>query len=180
MFPAACSTLLSAGFNDWKVSGSNFFVLLPTRGERDIDTSYQGKAQVKIEELSLQAAKADRRKAAELFIRFTKTTDIEGKKRLLIESRRILKEILIKYPEVDIAKKVVGNIDRVEKEMNELDPMLLPSIEMEEREKAAQQNTLQPQSSSGMDAFDLPAPGEVKDTSPYSSTLPVVRPEDLQ
>jgi len=145
-----------------------------------LDTSYQGKAQVKIEELSLQAAKADRRKAAELFIRFTKTTDIEGKKRLLIESRRILKEILIKYPEVDIAKKVVGNIDRVEKEMNELDPMLLPSIEMEEREKAAQKNTLQPQSSSGMDAFDLPAPGEVKDTSPYSSTLPVVRPEDLQ
>lgn len=145
-----------------------------------LDTSYQGKAQVKIEELSLQAAKADRRKAAELFIRFTKTTDIEGKKRLLIESRRILKEILIKYPEVDIAKKVVGNIDRVEKEMNEVDPMLLPSIEMEEREKAAQQNPLQPQSSPGMDAFDLPAPGEVKDTSPYSSTLPVVRPEDLQ
>ena len=145
-----------------------------------LDTSYQGKAQVKIEELSLQAAKADRRKAAELFIRFTKTTDIEGKKRLLIESRRILKEILIKYPEVDIAKKVVGNIDRVEREMNELDPMLLPSIEMEEREKAAQQNTLQPQSSPGMDAFDLPAPGTVNDTSPYSSTLPVVRPEDLQ
>ena len=146
-----------------------------------LDTSYQGKAQVKIEELSLQAAKADRRKAAELFIRFTKTTDIEGKKRLLIESRRILKEILVKYPEVDIAKKVVGNIDRVEKEMNELDPMLLPSIEMEERGKAAQQNTLQPQSSPGMDAFDLPAaPSEVKTTSPYSSTLPVVRPEDLQ
>ena len=145
-----------------------------------LDTSYQGKAQVKIEELSLQAAKADRRKAAELFIRFTKTTDIEGKKRLLVESRRVLKEILIKYPEVDIAKKVVGNIDRVEKEMNELDPMLLPSIEIEEREKAAQQNPLQPQSSPGMDAFDLPAPGEAKDTSPYSSTLPVVRPEDLQ
>ncbi len=145
-----------------------------------LDTSYQGKAQVKIEELSLQAAKADRRKAAELFIRFTKTTDIEGKKRLLVESRRVLKEILIKYPEVDIAKKVVGNIDRVEKEMNELDPMLLPSIEIEEREEAAQQNPLQPQSSPGMDAFDLPAPGEAKDTSPYSSTLPVVRPEDLQ
>lgn len=145
-----------------------------------LDTSYQGKAQVKIEELSLQAAKADRRKAAELFIRFTKTTDIEGKKRLLVESRRVLKEILVKYPEVDIAKKVVGNIDRVEKEMNELDPMLLPSIEIQEREKAAQQNPLQPQSSPGMDAFDLPAPGEAKDTSPYSSTLPVVRPEDLQ
>lgn len=147
-----------------------------------LDTSYQGKAQVKIEELSLQAAKADRRKAAELFIRFTKTTDIEGKKRLLIESRRILKEILVKYPEVDIAKKVVGNIDRVENEMNQLDPMLLPSIEMEEREKAAQQNTLRPQSLPGtMDAFDLPtATDEVKATSPYSSTLPVVRPEDLQ
>ncbi len=145
-----------------------------------LDTGYQGKAQVKIEELSLQAAKADRRKAAELFIRFTKTTDIEGKKRLLIESRSILQNILVKYPDVDIAKKVIGNINRVEKEMNELDPLLLPAIEMEEREKAAQQNNREALPSTGMDAFDLPAPVVEKENSPFNSTLPVMRPEDLQ
>jgi len=145
-----------------------------------LDTGYQGKAQVKIEELSLQAAKADRRKAAELFIRFTKTTDVEGKKRLLIESRSILKNILVKYPDVDIAKKVVGNINRVEKEMTELDPLLLPAIELEEREKAAQQNSTEIMPAKEMDAFDLPAPVVEKEKSPYSSSLPVLRPEDLQ
>ena len=146
-----------------------------------LDTGYLGKAQVKIEELSSQAAKADRRKAAELFIRFTKTTDIEGKKRLLIESRNILKDILVKYPDVDIGMKVIGNINRVEKEMNDLDPLLLTSIEMEERQKAAQQNNgMQVPSSPGLDAFDLPATVNDKANSPISPTLPIVRPEDLQ
>lgn len=148
-----------------------------------LETGYQAKAQVKIEELSLQAAKADRRKAAELFIRFTKTTDIEGKKRLLLESRKILKDILVKYPDVDIAKKVVGNIDRVEKEINELDPMLLPAIELEERERAVLKNGQESAPSSGLDAFDLPAyPGADEATSESSNTpsLPVVRPEDFQ
>ncbi len=145
-----------------------------------LDSSYQGKAQVKIDELSSQAAKADRRKAAELFIRFTKTTDIEGKKRLLIESRKILKDILVKYPEVEIARKVLGNIDRVEQEMNALDPLLLPAIETEEREKSAQQNPSPGLPSAGMDAFDLPAPNKEPQTNPFSSPLPVVTPENLQ
>ncbi len=146
-----------------------------------LDTGYQGKAQVKIEELSLQAAKADRRKAAELFIRFTKTTDVEGKKRLLVESRKILKDILVKYPDVDIAMKVIGNIDRVEKEMNVLNPLLLPSIEMEERQRAAQQGGAQEAPApSGLDAFDLPAAADGKANNPLSPKLPIVSPEDLQ
>ena len=145
-----------------------------------LDTSYQSKAQVKIDELSLQAAKADRRKAAELFIRFTKTTDIEGKKRLLIESRNILKNILVKYPDVEIAKKVVGNIDRVETEMNQLDPLLLPALEMQERERASQQDISSPSVSPGIDAFDLPTTTEDEPKAPYSSTLPVINPSDIQ
>ena len=52
-----------------------------------MDTEYSTKAETKIKELSLEAAKADRRKAADLFIRFTKTTDPESKKKLLVESR---------------------------------------------------------------------------------------------
>jgi len=139
-----------------------------------LDTEYSSKAQVKIEELSLQAAKADRREAAELFIRFTKTTDVEAKKKLLIESRSILKQILVKYPDVEIAQKVKGNIDRVEKEMNELDPMLLPALEKAEAER---QTTGEPVAApTGLDAFDLP----VGEPDTPSQPLPVLTPQDVQ
>lgn len=90
-----------------------------------IETEYGPKAEAKITEISLLAARADRRKAADVFNRYTKTTDIESKKKLLIESRRLLKDILVKYPDVEIAGKVRGNIERVEQEMNRIDPTLL-------------------------------------------------------
>ena len=137
-----------------------------------LETEYASKAEDRIEELSLQAAKADRKKAAELFIRFTKTADIESRKRLLIESRKILKNILVKYPEVEIAQRVLGNIDRVEKEMNELDPMLLPKIEEEERQQEAMRGKEKDEVPVGLDAFDLPAiqleqqPGEQSPPEP--------------
>lgn len=144
-----------------------------------LDTEYSSKARVKLEELSLQAAKDDRRQAADLFIRFTKTTDIESKKKLLVESRRVLKDILVKYPEVDIAEKVVGNIARVEKEMNEVDPMLLPAIEQEEREKAMKQNTEQ-QVTSEIDVFDMPFSSPETTTLPAPTPLPVLQPNQIQ
>lgn len=97
-----------------------------------LDTEYSFKAETKIKEISLQAAKADRRKAAELFIRFTKTSDPESKKKLLVESRKLLKNILVKYPEVEIAPKVRGNIERVEQEMNAIDPNLVFMADLED------------------------------------------------
>ena len=96
-----------------------------------LDTEYSIKAESKIKEISLEAAKADRRKAAELFIRFTKTSEPESKKKLLVESRKLLKNILIKYPEVEIAPKVLGNIKRVEQEMNAIDPNLVFMADLE-------------------------------------------------
>ncbi|MBU1138669.1 MAG: hypothetical protein KKA76_06810 [Proteobacteria bacterium] len=90
-----------------------------------LDSEYALKADKKIAEASLLAARAERRKAADLFIRFTKTTDLESKKKLLIDSRRRLVDILIKYPNVEITDKVIGNIERVEKEMNAIDPLLI-------------------------------------------------------
>lgn len=90
-----------------------------------LDTEYGVKADNQIQLIVRDAAKADRREAADLFTRYRKTTDLESKKRLLIECRRLLKNILAKYPEVDIAQKVIGNIARVEQEMNALDPMLI-------------------------------------------------------
>lgn len=90
-----------------------------------LNSEYSVKAEEKITSLSLEAAKIDRREAANLFIRFTKTTDLESRKKLLIESRRLLKNILVKYPEVEIRSKVIGNIKRVEQEMNAIDPNLI-------------------------------------------------------
>ena len=95
-----------------------------------LDSEYGLKADAKIQEASLLSARAERRKAADLFIRFTKTTDVESQKKLLIDSRRHLVDILIKYPDVGITDKVMGNIERVEKEMNALDPNLLAQAEL--------------------------------------------------
>lgn len=133
----------------------NDALLLVDKGEFDqsielltsmLGTDYAEKAEAKIAEVSLLAARAERRKAADLFIRFTKTTDIESRKKLLIESRRRLVDILIKYPDVGISEKVMGNIKRVEKEMNTIDPLLISQSELvgaEESEPVVQ------------DAFDL-------------------------
>lgn len=96
-----------------------------------LDTEYEVKAENKIKEISLQAAKADRKRAAGLFIRFTKTTDIESRKKLLIESRQVLRDILVKYPGAEITSKVKGNIERVEQEMNLIDPNLITIADQE-------------------------------------------------
>jgi len=138
---------------DWNDS-----LLLIDKGEYDkaiellttmLDTEYGLKADSKIAEASLLSARAERRKAADLFIRFTKTTDLESKKKLLIDSRRHLIDILIKYPDVGITDKVMGNIARVEKEMNAIDPNLIAQAELvggEERSEGMPIN----------DAFDVP------------------------
>lgn len=99
-----------------------------------LDSEYGVKAENKIKEVSLQAAKADRKKAAGLFIRFTKTTDLESRKKLLIESRKLLRDILVKYPDAEIIPKVRGNIERVEQEMNLIDPNLIILADQEAAE----------------------------------------------
>jgi tetratricopeptide (TPR) repeat protein len=119
-----------------------------------LDTEYRVKAGDKIAEVSLLAAKSERRKAADVFIRFTKTTDLESQKKLLLESRKMLKDILIKYPDVEIAEKVRGNIERVEQEMNTLDPTMLQMADNDMFQDKRQQS----------DAFDaninsMPLPG---------------------
>ena len=94
-----------------------------------LDTEYGNKAREKIAEVSELAAREERRKAADLFIRYTKTTDLESQKKLLVESRKLLKDILVNYPDVAIADKVRGNIERVEQEMNAIDPTLLQRVD---------------------------------------------------
>jgi tetratricopeptide (TPR) repeat protein len=96
-----------------------------------LNSEYSVKAGEKVKEMSLEAAKSERKKAADLFVRFSKTTDLESKKKLLIESHKLLKSILVKYPDVEIRAKVVGNIERVEQEMMAIDPRLVVTADQE-------------------------------------------------
>ncbi|MGI9538455.1 MAG: hypothetical protein ACR2PB_15390, partial [Desulfocapsaceae bacterium] len=111
---------------------------------------------------------------ADLFVRSMKTDDMENRKQLLIESRQVLRDILGKYPDVEVADKVRGNIGTVEKKMNELDPMLLPELEEQER----QQERLQ---ENEIDGFDIePSTPTMPQTAPDAQVLPVSPPQSLQ
>jgi tetratricopeptide (TPR) repeat protein len=143
---------------------------------------YRAKAELQIQDLSLTAAKSERRKAADYFLRFTKATDVETKKEMLIESRRILKSILKQYPDVEIAAKVSGNILRVEKEMNNIDPFLLPAIEREEWEQAMKEKELEQEpEAEEVDVFDMPLSPPVEPEPEKSlKPLPVIMPQAMQ
>lgn len=145
-----------------------------------LDTEYDARAEEKIAELSLTAAKIERRKAADLFVRFSKSADPQAQKDLLIESRQVLKDILIKYPEVEVGDKVMGNIKMVEKKMNELDPMLLPALEQKEQEQAeldrAGDDVELKVEGFDMDFSTSQQPAEPRPAEP----LPVLTPQALQ
>lgn len=141
-------------------------------------TEYDARVQEKIGELALTASKIERRKAADLFVRSTKTDDMAAKKQLLTESRRVLKDILEKYPDVDIADKVRGNIRQVEKKMNQLDPMMLPEIEQRERD----QQMLEPSVDEEIkiEGFDVDSPVEPSLNQTKKVILPINTPQSLQ
>lgn len=88
-------------------------------------TSYGPKAQERIDEAARLAAGEDRQRAAELFMRATRTGDIESKTKLLFASRKLLQDILIKYPQAGLNAKVNRNLERIEEEIQRIDPTLL-------------------------------------------------------
>ncbi len=160
----------------------NDALLLIDKGEYDqaiellttmLESEYALKAESKIADASLLSARAERRKAADLFIRFTKTTDVESQKKLLIDSRRHLVDILVKYPGVGITDKVLGNIKRVEKEMNAIDPSLLAQVELVG--KGADIEVVRPE----QDAFDMPV-YTAPEMAPQQSSTEQVQEENLQ
>lgn len=143
-----------------------------------IGTEYEGKAQGKIAELSLAASKIERRKAADLFVRSTKTDDLGARKQLLTESRRVLKDILVKYPDVEVADKVRGNIRQVEKKMMEIDPLLLPEIEQQERDQEMMQ--IPADDEIEIEGFDVETPAGPSVDTPKKAVLPVYTPQNIQ
>jgi hypothetical protein len=96
---------------------------------RLLNTSDAERAKNKINEIANHAAREDRRRAAELFVRANRTHDIESKKKLLLASRQLLEDILIKYPQADVADKAAQNLIRLEREIYAIDPGLLSGSE---------------------------------------------------
>ena len=88
-------------------------------------TSYDDRARQKIDEAANLAAREDRRRAAELFVRSGRTHDLWSRKKLLLASRQLLQDILIKYPQSDIVDKVKRNLQRIDEEIAKIDPNLL-------------------------------------------------------
>jgi hypothetical protein len=96
-------------------------------------TEYEKEAEVKIIEAANQAAGEMRKEAAALFIRAGKTQDLEQKKDLLLESHRLLTDILARYPQTELLDKVRQNISILEEQIDRLDPTLL--------ERSSQENS---------------------------------------
>lgn len=89
------------------------------------DTTYGDRARMQMTEAAQLAAQENRRKAAELFVRANRTRDLDTKTALLLESRSLLQNILLKYPQSDLVDKVKRNMNRIEEEITAIDPTLL-------------------------------------------------------
>ncbi len=90
-----------------------------------LGTSYDDRARKKIDEAANLAAREDRRRAAELFVRSGRTHDLWSRKKLLLASRQLLQDILIKYPQSELTGKVKRNLQRIDEEIKNIDPSLL-------------------------------------------------------
>jgi tetratricopeptide (TPR) repeat protein len=86
-----------------------------------LNTSYGTKARIQIEEASRLAAQDDRKKAAEFFVRSSRTTDPGTRKQLLLSSRALLEEILRKYPQSGLEDKVRRNLNRIDQELGTIE-----------------------------------------------------------
>lgn len=82
-----------------------------------LNTSFGTRAGLQIEEASRLAAQDDRKKAAELFVRAGRSTDLGDKRELLLSSRRLLEDILRKYPRAGLQEKIRRNLNRIDQEL---------------------------------------------------------------
>jgi len=94
-------------------------------------TEYEERATAKIVETANLAAGRMRKEAASLFIRAGKSHDLEQKKELLLDSHRLLNQILVKYPQTDLLDKVNQNIAILEEQIRKFDPALLEILQEE-------------------------------------------------
>jgi tetratricopeptide (TPR) repeat protein len=82
-----------------------------------LNTSFGTRAGLQIEEASRLAAQDDRKKAAELFVKAGRSTNPDNKRELLLSSRRMLEDILRKYPRAGLEEKIKRNLNRIDQEL---------------------------------------------------------------
>jgi len=87
-----------------------------------LDGEFAEKAARNIEEAKLAAATEMRRQAATLFVKARKSNDPAQRLELMQESRRLLQEILDRYPDVAIAPKVEENLRALEEQLGVISP----------------------------------------------------------
>ncbi|MGX9727085.1 MAG: hypothetical protein ACTFAK_07125 [Candidatus Electronema sp. VV] len=80
-------------------------------------TSYNDRAEGKIEEAERLAGENVRKKAAALFQQAVSAADPEMKKTLLLSSKSLLEDILRKYPRAGIEAKIRKNLSSVDREL---------------------------------------------------------------
>ena len=84
-------------------------------------TTEDVRAREKIGEAAALAAAKMRREGAALFFKAGRTADPAQKKELLLRSRQLLQAILEKYPYVELAEKVAGNLQNIDAQLRAVD-----------------------------------------------------------
>ncbi|MCF6290172.1 MAG: hypothetical protein L3J03_04155 [Desulfobacterales bacterium] len=90
-----------------------------------LPTDYGAMAGIKIKTVAKQVAAENRKQAAILFAKATRTTSPDRKKELLLSSRRLLADIIEKYPQAGIMDKVRRNLENLDRYIRRYDPTLL-------------------------------------------------------
>jgi hypothetical protein len=87
-----------------------------------LGSEYEARARSRMKEAANRAASEMRREAANLFVRARESVNAERKMDFLLESRRLLKTIMDKYPDADISNNVVRNLEVINQHIHELSP----------------------------------------------------------
>jgi hypothetical protein len=90
-----------------------------------LGTDYEPQAKGKLRDAGNRAASEVRRQAATLFVKARESSNPERKLEFLLESRRLLKTIIEKYPEADVIDKVARNLEAIDQQIRQLNPALL-------------------------------------------------------
>lgn len=90
-------------------------------------TEYGGEARRRIAEASLEAATEIRREAAGLFVRARRSEPRQGLE-LALESWRLLRRIIERYPASEIVSRVRDNLQSVEEYLESLEPGLVDRL----------------------------------------------------
>ena len=84
-------------------------------------TDMDAQARKRLNEAAVRAGTANRQQAAELFMRASQTRDTAARRKMLLQSRDLLREIPRKYPQAGLDDKVARNLSQVEAALRELE-----------------------------------------------------------